>query len=78
MKTKREEMDDPNSCWNKAKDDEPVFILLGRDISAPYAIEMWVDARIVADKNKFEDKQIQESLEVAKEMTLYERKLHGK
>lgn len=34
---KREELADPNSCFNKAKDDEPIFVLLARD---PIAAEM--------------------------------------
>ena len=36
--TKRELLADPNSCLNRAADDEPVFVLLGRDPAAPFAI----------------------------------------
>lgn len=77
MKTKREEMEDPNSCWNRARMDEPVFILLGRDTEAPGTIEHWSDKRIRADKNTFEDPQITEAMMLADMMREYERKLHG-
>jgi hypothetical protein len=48
MATKRENIDDPNSCWNKARDDEQVFILLGRDEQMAGTIRDWADRRIAA------------------------------
>ena len=41
---KRDELSDPNSCLNKAADDEPVFVLRAHDASAPDAIRAWVDS----------------------------------
>lgn len=32
-------------CWEKAKPDEPVFVLLGRDPDAPAAIRKWAADR---------------------------------
>lgn len=42
--TKNAEMTDPNSCWNKAKPDEPVFVLRGQDDTAAYIITRWLEA----------------------------------
>lgn len=32
------ERSEPNSCWNKAGQYEPVFVLLGRDLATPATI----------------------------------------
>lgn len=55
---KRHELSDPNSCLNRAKDDEQTFVLLGRDESAPDAIRAWIDSRIRKGKNKPTDETI--------------------
>lgn len=31
-----------DSCWNRAKDDEPVFVLRANDPIAPYAARCWI------------------------------------
>lgn len=41
MATKREELAKPDSCLNKAGDDEPLFILRGQDIIAPGKVREW-------------------------------------
>jgi len=41
MATKRENLEDPNSCWSKAVDDEPVFILRAHDQFAPIVVRFW-------------------------------------
>lgn len=41
MSTKAEVLADPNSCLNKAGDDEPIFVLRANDPLAPEAIEKW-------------------------------------
>lgn len=46
--TKAQAIADPNSCWNKAADDEPVFILCGHDINAGAAIRIWAVLTSVA------------------------------
>jgi hypothetical protein len=65
---KREELTNPNSCLNRAKDDEMTFVLLARDAAAPDAIRHWVAVRCVLGKNKLTDPQIKEALECAKNM----------
>lgn len=39
---KKDEMSDPNSCLNKAAEDEPVFVLRAQDLTAPEVIREWV------------------------------------
>jgi len=63
--TKRLEKEDPQSCWNKAKEDELMFILLERDICMADTIRYWVERRIKTDKNKPGDPQIKEALNLA-------------
>jgi hypothetical protein len=55
---KRDELAKPGSCWNRAKDDELTFVLLGRDAAAPAAIRAWIDERIRLGKNDAWDAQI--------------------
>lgn len=62
---KKHELGDPSSCLNRAKDDEMIFTLLGRDVAAPTAIRAWVAERIRLGKNSPEDKQIGEALACA-------------
>jgi hypothetical protein len=56
---------DPNSCWNKARDDERLFVLLARDPAAPAAIRAWVAERVRIGKNAEGDPQIVEALDAA-------------
>lgn len=60
---KIDELRDPNSCLNKARDHEWVFVLLERDIAAPTAVRAWISRRISSGKNKWEDEQIQDALQ---------------
>lgn len=70
--TKAECIADPNSCWNKAKDDEPVFILLGRDEDAPATIEYWLKERYSSNPL---DKKIKEAANEAGIMRHYQRRI---
>ena len=72
--TKKEERENPNSCWNKAKEDEPIFITLGHDIAAPATILEWVHARISYGENWVEDAQIREALKFIEKMRAYRDK----
>jgi hypothetical protein len=65
---KREELSNPNSCMNRAHEDEMTFVLLGRDPAAPKAIREWVARRVYLGKNQYDDPQITEALAVADEM----------
>ncbi len=64
--TKHEELSNPNSCLNRAADDEPLFILLGRDVATPETIRYWARSRVNGKKkNTWEDEQIREALQLA-------------
>jgi hypothetical protein len=52
----------------KAEDDEPIFVLLGRDICAPEAIEAWVD---VAISRGLHDDKIADAMQVADAMAAW-------
>lgn len=59
------ELKSSDSCINKAQEDEWVFVLLGRDHSAPVAISAWIADRIKSEKNKHNDPQIIEAEQCA-------------
>ena len=65
---KYREAKDNDSCWNKAKDYEWTFVLLGRDAAAPAAIEAWCQERIRLGKNTEGDPQIREARRCAASM----------
>lgn len=62
---KRDEIEDSESCFNKAADSERLFILLARDPATPAAIRAWVNERIRLGKNTPGDSQVCEALECA-------------
>lgn len=72
MSTKREVRNNPRSCWNKAHDHEPMFILLGRDVAAPNAIRFWATARIQANENQEGDAQIEGARAIAAAMERFQ------
>lgn len=39
--TKEDNIHDPDSCWNKAALDEPIFVLRAHDVLAPCIINQW-------------------------------------
>ena len=65
---KRDETKNPQSCLNKARDDERLFVLLARDSAAPVAIRAWVAERLRLGKNTSDDAQIREALDCATRM----------
>jgi hypothetical protein len=65
---KSKELSDPQSCLNKARPDERLFVLLARDSAAPETIRYWVQRRLWLGKNKREDPQIVEALDCARLM----------
>jgi hypothetical protein len=67
---KRDEIDDSNSCLNRARDGERLFVLLSRDPAAPVAIRAWIAERIRLGKNVPGDEQIREAFECAGLMEL--------
>ncbi len=67
---KRDEIEDTESCFNKAQDGERLFVLLARDPAAPVAIRAWIAERIRQGKNTPGDDQIREAYECANLMEL--------
>jgi hypothetical protein len=43
MATKPEEILNPRSCWNKAAEDEPLFVLRANDANAPQTVMTWAN-----------------------------------
>jgi hypothetical protein len=67
---KRDELSDPKSCLSRARDDECLFVLLGRDVAAPAAVRAWIGERLRLGKNGREDAQIVEAEEWIAAVTL--------
>ena len=65
---KTDEATQRNSCWNKARDDERVFVLLARDAAAPETLRFWASRRVELGKNQPGDPQIVEALDCADRM----------
>lgn len=74
MATKRENVNDPSSCLNKAREDEPIFILRAHDRVAPAAVRDWAH-RAHANGNASQLK-VDGAMEVALEMERWQRQ-HG-
>lgn len=62
---RNDELSNPESCINRAKPNEMVFVLLGRDPAAPVAIRAWCAERIRVGKNVATDKQILDAMNAA-------------
>lgn len=65
---KRDEVFLPDSCFNKTKDDEYLFVLLERDPCAPETIRFWVSQRIKRGLNLSSDQKLLSALDVADRM----------
>lgn len=52
-------------CFAKAFDNEPMFVLLARDVAAPATIREWCRLRCLRGKNNPKDAQIVEALAMA-------------
>jgi hypothetical protein len=62
---KHDEIDHPESCFNKARVEERLFVLLARDPAAPVAIRAWIAERIRLGRNAPGDEQIRDAFETA-------------
>jgi hypothetical protein len=62
---KCDEINDPDSCFNKARATEIIFVILERDAAAPATIRKWVSERIELGLNQPGDKKLTTALEVA-------------
>lgn len=68
----------PESCLNRAGDDEPVFVLRAKDAAAPQTIRSWALRRVELGLNNDSDEQITEALECADQMADYRKRVFGK
>lgn len=66
--TKYRNIKSKKSCWNRARSREQVFVLLGRDAASAATIRFWCALRIGLGKNRWEDKQIREAMQVAEKI----------
>lgn len=66
--TRSKELSDPNSCFSKAKEDEPMFVLLARDVMAPDIVREWCRQRIKFLNQSPADEQIKEAMAIAQQM----------
>jgi hypothetical protein len=62
---KRDELADPGSCLNRARDDEWLFVLLERDRALPAALRAWAAERVKLGLNRPGDAQVVEPLRKA-------------
>ena len=67
-----------SGCMAKALDDEPTFVLLGRDLAAPAAIRAWIGVRLNTGKNSPDDAQIREAMELIRMMEDEQAEWHQK
>lgn len=65
---KKDELTKEHTCMQHAHPDEMTFVLLSRDVAAPFAIRAWVAQRLLLGKNAEHDPQIVEALECAATM----------
>lgn len=72
---------DPRGCLSKALPDEPFFVLLARDPSAPAAIVRWADlraARAVEEEGRQDAQQLTEAFDIAEAMQAWRKANDGR
>jgi hypothetical protein len=70
---KCDELSDPNSCLNRAADDEIIFVLRAHDVAFSDTLRSWVNLRIVLKKNSYRDAQVVEALATADQVEREQR-----
>lgn len=63
---KKDEIEDKNSCFNKAKENEMVFVLREKDEQFADSIRLWAFLRYIRGDNFLHDKKIISALMEAK------------
>lgn len=63
-------------CYEKADPDEPMFVLLGRDVDAPDLVELWALQRLARGHGHKEEKPL-EALGCAQDMREYANRKLG-
>jgi hypothetical protein len=62
---KKRELKDPNSCLNKARKNERLFVLLERDKAFIETVRFWANKRLELGLNLPTDDQIKSALKLA-------------
>lgn len=84
MSTKTENILDPNSCWNRAESEEPVFILRANDDVAPANVILWAQQYLsskggLRNMNHTQVAKYENALQIARQMREWRHtKLFGK
>jgi hypothetical protein len=65
---KYQELSDPNSCLNKAADDEPLFVLRSTDKLAPALVRLWAD---LAAAHGCAEEKVRDAVLAAERMELW-------
>lgn len=66
--TKRENIDNPNSCWNKAADDATVFVLKDTDPVFTETVRFWAAKRVEYGIDPPDSPKIRDAVEMADEV----------
>jgi len=78
---KRDELANPESCINKAADDEPVFVLRANDENAPAIVTEWCREYIVSKGGwskltEEQRKKYNEAMHLASDMRIWKMHQH--
>lgn len=71
---KIDEVEQPTSCLNKARAEEPLFVLRGKDPLAPEVVRTW--ANIAETYGCHEPDKIAEARALADQMDEYRKRVH--
>lgn len=66
--TKKENIDNPNSCWNTSKDGDIIFVIKQQDKAGPATIRDWVTRRVGMGLNSITDAKLQDAMSIADEI----------
>lgn len=66
-----QERTDPDSCLNRSRANEPLFVLCARDVLAPRVVAFWIELAKTAGVNKT---KITDAEAIYKQMESWERK----
>lgn len=71
--TKAELINNPESCLNRAKDDEPVFLLRAQDMLAIQTVRDWANklTQVQLSLHQTASSKVNEAFEVANQMQVW-------
>ena len=58
-----------DTCFQKAADDEPIFVLRAKDVLAPQVVEQWADA---AERHGTPEAKVAEARALAVQMRVWQ------